>query len=88
MLRIFRRDVDGAVPYKQNIRLFRFPHRKNPPAPWSRGIQILVQMSLVDENMHIIQLLLGNSGGGIHHQILCGLAERCISIGQLDVALP
>ena len=30
----------------------------------------LVQVRLVDEDMHVIQLLLGDSGGGVHHQVL------------------
>ena len=31
---------------------------------------LLLQMGLVDEDMHIVQLLLGNRGGGVHHQVL------------------
>ena len=32
-------------------------------------------MALVDQDVHVIQLLLGNSGGSVHHQVLRGLVH-------------
>ena len=32
-------------------------------------------MGFIDQDMHIIQLLLRNSGGSVHHQILCVLVH-------------
>ena len=48
---------------------------KKSPVAVATGDFLLLQMGFVDEDMDIVQLLLGNSGGGIHHQILCVLVH-------------
>ena len=47
----------------------------NKCAPSFDGALGILQVCFVDQDMHIVQLLLGNRGGCIHHQVLCVLVH-------------
>ena len=47
--------------------------RWHKSAPSKDGALKYLQVSFVDQDMNIVQLLLGNSGGSVHHQVLCVL---------------